>query len=269
MKRLELPLVLLLSLAASCGNKEDREETGTADSTAAMASQKSWRDHGITVSIKENSPQFPDAELAMHQPSGTADPGKVRFAYTVKNYDLRAQTTGGDHCANSKDGQHIHLILNNEPYLARYTSGFDEELRPGHYVCLSFLSRSYHESIKNGKAYDLRQFTVGTDSKQPVDLTKPILFYSRPKGEYIGMDAQHILLDFFLVNCDLAPDGYKVKLTVNDSARFVLSQWTPYLIEGMPMGDNTIDLELVDGSGQRVETLYNPTRRTITLKDES
>jgi hypothetical protein len=262
-------LVLLLSvLLAAC---RDSEETASdaADSTQfTPAPPPSWEHHGIKLTLKEDSPQFPDATLSMQAPTGSAQPGQVKFSYTVTNYDLKAQTVGGDHCANSKDGQHIHLILNNEPYLARYTTEFEEELKGGHYVCLSFLSRSYHESIKNGKAYDLRQFTVGAGAKFTMaDLSQPFLFYSRPKGEYVGADAHHVLLDFFLVNCDLSETGYKVNLTVNDTAHFTLSKWAPYVIEGMPMGENTIRLQLVDATGALVKNAFNPVERKITLKD--
>lgn len=265
MKVFPLTILLIVLAASGCGEKEEEQQQDAADTTATTVPTK-WSDHGITLSLKEDSPEFPDAELLLKDV--LVSPAKTKFVYEVKNYELKAQTPGADHCANSKDGQHIHLILNNEPYLARYTTEFEEPLKTGHYVCLSFLSRSYHESIKNGKAYDLRQFSVGATARfAPADLTKPMVFYSRPKGEYIGADAQHILLDFFLANCDLSETGYRVKLTVNDSAQFTLTTWAPYIIEGMLMGENTIELELVDANGARVETLYNPVKRTIVLKE--
>ena len=40
-----------------------------------------------------------------------------------------------------------------------------------------------------------------------VDPTKPLLTYSRPKGEYKGADADPIMIDFWLSNAKLKGDG--------------------------------------------------------------
>ena len=108
--------------------------------------------NGITLTEVEESTQFSKATLRVKNPVNKAKiaDGKVRFSYTVENYQLGNQTPDADakHCANSAKGQHIHLILNNAPYSAYYTPEFEQTLQDGHYVALSFLSRSYHESIK-------------------------------------------------------------------------------------------------------------------------
>ena len=169
--------------------------------------------NGITVSEAESSLEFPNATLKINSPvlNSNLDTGKVKFSYTVENYQLGNQTPDADSkvCANSAKGQHIHLILNNEPYTAWYTPDFEVNMKEGHYVALSFLSRSYHESIKTKKAYTIIQFTVGKpmeiDTFEIQDsitlqwskfcsekfsngkvfnyytsLTEPMLFYSRP-----------------------------------------------------------------------------------------
>ena len=53
-------------------------------------------------------------------------------------------------------------------------------------VILAFLSRSYHESVKNPNAFFLTQIGEG----EKIDLTKEFLFYSRPKGVYKGKDSE-------------------------------------------------------------------------------
>jgi hypothetical protein len=171
-------------------------------------------------------------------------------------------------CANSAQGQHIHLILNNQPYTAHYGATFDQDLEDGHYVALSFLSRSYHESVKNPEAYVLRQFIVGETEGEPVDLTQPHMFYSRPKGTYTGADTKKVILDFYLVNLDLSPTGYKVRATINGE-EFMITDWAPQFIEGLPMGQSTIKLELLDADGNLVNSPYNPVERTITLEEEA
>ncbi len=39
-----------------------------------------------------------------------------------------------------------------------------------------------------------------------------------------------------------------------------------YVIEGLPMGENTINIKLVDAQGNAVDTKMNNVTRTFTLK---
>jgi hypothetical protein len=231
--------------------------------------------NGIKLTPVTDSPLFPDATLDMIFPVdgeenlNKKDSAKVIFKYELTNFKLTDQTTDAmdKHCSNSAKGQHIHLILNNEPYLAKYETDFSITLKEGNYVALSFLSRSYHESLKHKRAYVLRQFKVGDASKEwkSSDLKKPLLFYSRPKAEYVGEDAKKVLLDFYLVNCKLSPKGHKVKATINGT-EFILTDWQAYTMEGLPMGETTIKLELLDKDNVLVVSDFNATTRKITLK---
>ena len=233
--------------------------------------------NGIKLTVVTDSPLFPSATIKLVKPFEgdnqllKTDSAAVNFNYEIKNFKLTDQTTDAKdkHCSNSAKGQHIHLILNNEPYLAKYDTDFILTLKEGNYVALSFLSRSYHESLKHKKAFDLRQFYIGTSEVKKksakVDLTKPLLFYSRPKGEYIGEDAKKILLDFYIVNCKLSANGYKVKATINGT-EFMIIDWQAYAMEGLPVGETTITLELIDKNNKLVQSAFNSTTRKIILK---
>jgi hypothetical protein len=239
-------------------------------SASCTAQNKAVEKNGIKLIPVTDSPLFPEASLKLIEPASqsTQDTGKVRFQYELKNYKLTDQTSDAKdkHCSNSAQGQHIHLILNNEPYIAKYETDFTVNLKEGNYTALSFLSRSYHESLKHKSAYTLSQFAVGSPATaNSVDLLKPLLFYSRPKGEYVGADTKKVLLDFYLVNCELSPKGYKVKATINGT-EFMLTSWKAFAMVGLPMGENTIQLELLDKDNKRVETAFNPVTRKITLK---
>ena len=167
--------------------------------------------------------------------------------------------------ANSAKGQHIHFILNNGPYSAHYDQNFDYELPDGNNVVLAFLSRSYHESVKNSDAYVLTQ--IGDSNK--INLESEFLFYSRPKGTYEGLDTEKLLLDFYLVNTKLSATGNKVKLTIKQGTfthQFLIDSWDAYYIEGLDKGDVTIKLELVNNEGNLIETPFNPSERVVTLK---
>ena len=175
--------------------------------------------------------------------------------YKRQDYDL----------ANSAKGQHIHFILNNGPYSAHYDQNFDYELPEGNNVVLAFLSRSYHESVKNSDAYVLTQ--IGDSNK--INLESEFLFYSRPKGTYEGLDTEKLLLDFYLVNTKLSATGNKVKLTIKQGTfthQFLIESWDAYYIEGLDKGDVTIKLELINNEGDLIETPFNPSERVVTLK---
>ena len=226
--------------------------------------------NGIKLTPVKDSPLFKGSSLKLNAPKNgqVQDSLIVAFSYTLENYQLTSQTADATtkHCSNSAKGQHIHLILNNEPYLAKYEADFSENLKAGNYVALSFLSRSYHESLKHKSAYQLTQFTIGEKiEKDQVDLKKPMLFYSRPKGEYIGEDTKKILLDFYIVNCSLSVKGYKVKATINGT-EFIITDWAAYAMEGLPLGENTVSLELIDKDNKTVICGFNKVTRKITLK---
>jgi hypothetical protein len=129
------------------------------------------------------------------------------------------------------------------------------------------LSRSYHESLKHRGAYDLRVVNVGNGPESPsnFDPRGQHLFYSRPKDVYSGNDAKKVMLDFYLVNTTLSPSGNKVRATINGT-EFMLDQWAPFMMEGLPMGENTVKLELINNTGTVIPGPYNSVVRTFTLQ---
>ena len=73
---------------------------------------------------------------------------------------------------------------------------------------------------------------------------------------------QKILLDFYLVNCTLSPNGFKVRATI-DGTEFLLTNWQAYTIEGLKEGKHEIKLELIDKNNVLVKSPYNPVVRTF------
>ncbi len=269
-------LITTVTFLYSCEDSSIQSESNTTiDSTYARSTDRlgdTLIKGGIKLYPLKDSPLFEDAILNLNTPNEGAllKTNVVDFNYDIKNFELTHPTSNGscsDDCANSPQGQHIHLILNNEPYLAKYNTHFADTLKSGHYVALSFLSRSYHESIKHYDAYDLRQFTVGEKEETKLDLTQPFLFYSRPKGEYKGKETKKILLDFYVVNAHLAPHEFKVRASINGIS-FVLSDWQAYIVEGLPMGKHTIKIELLDKNDRPFESAFNTTERSIILSEE-
>jgi hypothetical protein len=204
-------------------------------------------------------------------------------------------------------GNHIHVILDNQPYEAYYELGQPFELRnvvAGKHTLRVFPSRPWHESYKNDGAFQMVSFTVKgggptkpttTNSGQTVaspspsaspatppregkdfaastagdvDSAKPLLTYSRPKGEYKGEDADPIMIDFWLSGAKLQGDGgeYRVRYIVDDDEPKFIEKWEPIWLSGWISGKHTVLLELVDKDGRPVENGgYNSTKREITV----
>ncbi len=225
----------------------------------------------IVLEKLTNSPSYSNATLelkALNRDSYVSQ-DTINFNFDVQNYTLGAQTESilKNELANSKKGQHIHFILNNQPYSAHYTNNFSKNIPNGVHHLVAFLSRSYHESVKNEKSVVVKKLVSGPNAKDTIGLNMeaPTLIYSRPKGKYAGKDAKQILLDFFVLNTALSKDGNKVKATINNQ-EFILTEWSPYVISGLPEGKATISLALVDATGKHIPGPFNKVTRTIIIE---
>ncbi|MBD2723760.1 MULTISPECIES: hypothetical protein [Hymenobacter] len=271
-----LSSTLTLAVLASCEtSKPATDVSASAGSntaaTGARTSGESMESNGIRLTPFGDSPKFPEAQMQLRAPiaNSTVPSGEVPFNYQITNFQL-TKMSGGPHMAemaNSMKGQHIHNIVDNEPYTAHYETSFSKAIPDGQHVVLSFLSRSYHESLKHRGAYDLRVINVGNGAAPAtpiINVNGPNLFYSRPKDTYSGADAKRIMLDFYLVNTTLEPGGNRVRATINGT-EFMLDKWMPYMMEGLPAGENTVKLELVDSSGTLIPGPYNSVTRKFTV----
>jgi hypothetical protein len=169
-------------------------------------------------------------------------------------------------------GPHIHLILDNQPYIAIYDPSQPyllKDLTPGTHTLRVFATRPWHESFKNEGAYAQVTFNVltqnGANSPDP-DL--PLLTYSRPKGEY---GAEPIMLDYYLTNAPLhliaskdeAIADWRIRVTVNGES-FIVDSWQPIYLKGFQEGDNWVQLEFIDAQGDRLDNTFNNTVRIVT-----
>lgn len=249
----------LLSLVA-CNNSSQTTETDTTENTP----EEEVVEMKYTLTPFSGSTEYADASIeAMTYKAGTFD-----FTLGDSDYKLGVQTpdAGQKMCANSDKGQHIHLIVDNEPYSAQYTPSFQYDVADGDHYLLAFLSRSYHESIKTEAASVVHKITVADKTiTAEEEVSDPMLFYSRPKGTYTGKaNTEKVMLDFYLANANLGTE-YKVKADINGEEHMI-DTWQPYYIEGLPMGENTITLTLVGANDGAVATELNPVTRTFTLE---
>jgi hypothetical protein len=270
----------VLLFAASCQQSGQSGSDKTADT--AKAAETPAAPAPIELVAVGTSPEFPDAKLDIQSVTAAAqgtDSAKVSFAFNVKNYELKSQTadTGSKLCNNSAQGQHIHFILDNQPYKALYEPKNEVTLANNseHYL-MAFLSRSYHESLKNKGAAVVYHFKIDEKGnlKKLDDPKTPMLFYSRPKGDYMGKDTENVLLDFYVWNANLSADGYKVKADVtneaiaNHTGSFTIDAWKSNFLKNLGMGKTTVTLTLVDKDGKAVEGPMTTASRTITLSEK-
>lgn len=250
-------LFLLAVIFSACQNTSTEQNEGsTTEEVQQETAQK------YTLTAFSPSQAYPYAKLT----NMTYEGGK--FSFDVGDYKLGAQTpdASAKMCANSAQGQHIHLIVDNAPYAAKYVPSFEHEVTDGEHHILAFLSRSYHESIKTDDAHlAMKVTTEGAAITASEAISTPMLFYSRPKGTYVGeKNTKKVMLDFYPVNLELGGD-YTVKADINGEEHMI-DVWQPYYIEGLPMGENTITLTLLDEDGNTVDTPLNPVTRKFTLK---
>ena len=261
-----LSFMLFMALFMFACNSSGSGDT-TENQEQPEATQEPTSTNKYTLTPFSPSPSFPDAKIeSMKYEEGF-------FSFGIESgasYQLGLQTEDAPQkmCANSAKGQHIHLIVDNGPYAAKYVPGFEHEVADGEHYVLAFLSRSYHESIKSPGAAIAKKITVANKGMTASeDITEPMLFYSRPKGTYVGEnDTKKVMLDFYLLNCDIGQE-YRVKADINGEEH-MLDKWQPYYIEGLEMGENTIQLTLVDKDGNTVDTPLNPVERTFTLQGD-
>ncbi len=211
--------------------------------------------------------------------------GQIRVDGFPLGYD--SEQPRSNEVWNDPKGQSLHIFIDNQPYftvnealldaLDDVEDYFDStaefeipfKLQPGMHIIRAFPCRSYNESIKSDKAFAISTFFY-QDKKdtQKIDLTMPYLTFNEPQGEYenTGKNPQPILLDFYLCNCDLSRDGYKVRLTIDNSIVRTLTAWQPYYIYGMKKGMHRVRLELLSPENKLVPGPFNDVTRTIVIK---
>jgi hypothetical protein len=334
-----LPACALVFAAALAGCSSDMN-ANTGENANASASPASSPTPAAQALAEVERPQKVKDMMAARGDEDSAKPtlkivepkeGAALSGTTVKlkldlSGDLKGYKPHKDPATNM--GNHIHVILDNQPYEAYYSLDQPFELRnvtEGQHTIRVFPSRPWHESYKNDGAFQLVTFTVkgGGDSSKPtttnagekmadnanakavapvkpqsqsnsnkpaadstpaatpegkdyaqpstagqVDRAKPLLTYSRPKGEYKGDDTNAIMIDFWLSNAKLKGEGgdFRVRYTVDSGEAKYIDKWEPIWLTGWAAGKHTVKLELVDKDGNAVENGgYNTTTREFTV----
>jgi hypothetical protein len=132
--------------------------------------------------------------------------------------------------------------------------------------------RPWQESFKNDGAFAETTFHILTKTgKNAPDNNLPLLTYSHPQGIY---GAEPILLDFYLSNAPLrlpntanednSLQNWRIRVTVNGES-FLLDTWEPIYLKGFAKGNNWVQLEFIDGKGNKIENEFNTSVRVISF----
>ncbi|PYS99829.1 MAG: hypothetical protein DMF63_10050 [Acidobacteria bacterium] len=308
-------LIAVLSIAvlfAACGTPPSNTNTSNTSNVNANSSpaatqtltvvEMPQRVKDMMASRGEQDSAQPTLKIVEPAANSTVSSSTVKVKLALSG-DLKGYQPHKDEATGM--GNHIHVILDNQPYEAYYNLAEEFELRnvaDGEHTLRVFPSRPWHESFKNTGAFQMVKFTVkngSADSNKPattnsgqtmsnananaaphegkdmqnstagaIDVAKPLLTYSRPKGEYKAAEADPIMIDFWLANAKLKGDGgqYRVRYSVDGGAPQYIDKWAPTWLSGWTAGKHTIKLELVDEDGGLVDNGgYNSTTREITF----
>lgn len=315
-------LALLLILAGCEQSNDNANTTATTKATPPGVQNLTAvpRPQKIVDMMKARGEQDaanPALKIALPARNATINGSTVEVKLDLSG-DLKGYMPHKDPATGK--GNHIHVILDNQPYEAYYELNQPFELRnvaEGKHTLRVFPSRPWHESYKDEGAFQMVEFTVkgGGDASKPtttkdgktmadatkspatakaepskattasptpgregkdyapskagdVDPAKPLLTYSRPKGEYKGEDADPIMIDFWLSNAKLQGDGgdYRVRYSIDGGEAKFIDKWEPIWLSGWISGKHSVKLELVDKSGNLVDNGgYNSTTREINV----
>ncbi len=265
-----LAIALSFSLI-SCG---ELNLTNTEDSFSVTSSKTSLQlsETAPPKLIRDLEPSLTSykPQVTILEPSSgtTVEEASVNVKLSVKDFPLFKDEKLGL-------GFNLHLIVDNEPYIAIYNLDEPiilENLTPGTHTIRVIASSPWHESFKNQGAYAQNTFNVVTETEDNrPDPDKPLLTYSNPNGNY---STEPIMLDFYVKDPsreslkpgDILPNS--VKVTVNDES-FIVDQWQPVYLQGFKKGNNLVQIELIDSAGNPIDNVFNSTVRLITYEPDS
>lgn len=304
-------VLFFIVTVSACGEAPRTNQTNTANVTATptpavqnlVLAERPQKITDQMAARGEQDAAAPTLRIVEPKADSTVASSTVKVKLDIAG-DLKGYKPHMDMETNM--GNHIHVILDNQPYEAYYNLDQEFELRnvsDGEHTVRVFPSRPWHESYKNEGGFQMVKFTVkngGADATKPattaageqmsnantaakptpegkdmkqstagaVDPKKPLLTFSRPKGDYKGADAEAIMIDFWLSNAKLTGDGgeYRVRYSVDGGEAKFIDKWAPIWLTGWAAGKHSIKLELVDKNGSVVDNGgYNSTTGEITV----
>ena len=175
-----------------------------------------------------------------------------------------------DCVGTSPGGCNLHWVLDGGPFQAQFDTGHPHIFRdvpPGTHTIRVFACDPAHKAIPG--TFDMVTFHVmyANDENRPA-ANMPLLTYNLPQGEYRGIDAADVALDFLVTGGELCPGGWFHVNYYVDGRRFVADTPGPRYLKGLKPGPHKIRMELVDKRGRLIGGPFNSVERTILLSPQ-
>ncbi len=208
--------------------------------------------------------ELPEVEITAPKAEQTFDRTDIEVRLKVENFPVFKDDT-------LQLGNHLNLIVDNEPLQSIYSIQepiIIKNLSPGTHTIRVFAVRPWGESFKNEKAYAQTTFNVLTETNDNrPEPGVPLLTYNSPTANA----TEPLLLDFYLTNAPLHAiaqnnsnlKDWRIKATINGTS-FILEDWQPIYLTGLEPGENWVQLELIDETGNGIENVFNNTVRVFT-----
>jgi len=186
--------------------------------------------------------------------------------------------------ATSSQVQSLHVVVDNMPYFvfdglsidpldenydydeAYYKFKIPFYLSEGLHVIRVFPARSFGEALNRKDNFVSSYFYINKKSGSVSFLKDPFITYNEPTGVIKGKGSKPVLLDFFVHNCELSGDGYKIELNIDGFFSKKLIKEAPYYIYGLRKGSHKIKLSLLDKNSDYVKGPFNEVIRTINIE---
>jgi len=237
-------MILCVAVLVGCGPSGDNNSNNSniaapPDILGLRVVERPQKIKDLMAARREQDSATPKLKIIEPAANASVNGSTVKVKLELSG-DLKGYKPGMDEATHT--GNHIHVILDNQPYEAYYNLDQPFELRnvsDGEHTLRVFPSRPWHESYKNEDAFQMVKFTVkngGADVNKPattsdgqqmsnaagpasegkemapstagaVELYRALLTYSRPKGEYKGEDGKAVMIDFWLSNAAIEPNA--------------------------------------------------------------
>jgi hypothetical protein len=187
----------------------------------------------------------------------------------LRGPDVRVQfSVSGAHL--QPGGTNVHFMLDNEPFEVQFDASHPhvfKDVAPGTHTIRAYIANTMHEAIRG--TLSSVTFSVAYPSEDNRQCgSAPTLTYNLPQGEYLGIDAADIAVDFLVSNVRLTPGGNKVAYYA-DGRRFFSDGTSPGHLKGLRPGYHVVRIELQDENGDLIEGPFNSVERTILVSPES
>jgi hypothetical protein len=286
-----LPLVPVAALAFACGGSNDNLPPPPPPPPPLTSATAEPPDTGAPVASATTPPPPPAVPVQLVQ--GTASPDPAAPLPTVKivapaREEVIPAAKAADFLVklDVKNWQtamglsHVHLILDDKPYKPIYDTKAPvklselpggDALTEGQHILVAFPSRPNHESVKTAGALAITEFWVGKKGVKTQDVSKALLVYSRPKGEYKADMANHVIIDFQLANDKLSAGGDHVHIAVTgpgidgEKAADATQFGPPFYLDNLQDGSYNVKLDLLGADGKNLPGSFSSATRSITI----